>query len=93
MERLQRPAVTRRTTVLVIGDGRNNYNPPNAWVLDEIRARARRLLWICPEQRSSWGFGDSEMLLYAARAHRVATVGTLAELEEVADALVPKGAR
>jgi hypothetical protein len=33
------------------------------------------------------------MLLYAARAHRVATVATLAELEEVADALVPKGAR
>jgi uncharacterized protein with von Willebrand factor type A (vWA) domain len=85
--------VTRRTTVLLLGDGRNNFNPPNAWALDEIRRRARRLLWICPEPRWSWGTGDSEMPLYAARCHRVATVATLDELEEVADALVPRGTR
>jgi uncharacterized protein with von Willebrand factor type A (vWA) domain len=85
--------VTRRTTVLVLGDGRNNFNPPNAWALDEIRRRARRLLWICPEPRWSWGTGDSEMPLYASRCDRVATVATLDELEQVADALVPRGTR
>ena len=85
--------VTRRTTVLVLGDGRNNFNPPNAWALDEIRRRARRLLWICTEPRWSWGTGDSEMPLYASRCDRVATVATLDELEQVADALVPRGTR
>jgi uncharacterized protein len=85
-----RGAVTRRTTVLVIGDGRNNYNPPQAWVLDELRRRARRVLWICPEERWAWGQGDSEMPLYAARVNRVATVTTLEELEGVADQLVPR---
>jgi uncharacterized protein with von Willebrand factor type A (vWA) domain len=83
-------AVTRRTTVLVVGDGRNNYNPPEGWVLDEIRRRARRLLWICPEDRSSWGMGDSEMPLYAARCDRVATAATMEELEGIAEQLVPR---
>jgi uncharacterized protein with von Willebrand factor type A (vWA) domain len=83
-------AVTRRTTVLVVGDGRNNYNPPEAWVLDELRRRARRLLWICPEERATWGTGDSEMPSYAARCHRVATASTLEELEGIAEQLVPR---
>jgi hypothetical protein len=87
------PAVTRRTTVLVIGDGRNNYNPPEDWVLRELGRRARRLLWICPEPRGAWGMGDSEMLRYAARCHRVATVASLDELEGIAEALVPAGGR
>jgi hypothetical protein len=84
------PAVTRRTTVLVVGDGRTNLRPPEAWVLDDIRRRARRLLWICPEPRSAWGAGDSEMPAYAARCHRVATAATLEELEGIAEALVPR---
>jgi len=86
-----RGAVTRRTTVLVIGDGRNNYNAPEAWVLDELRRRARRVLWISPEPRAAWGMGDSEMPLYAARCSRVATVGSLEDLESIADVLVPGG--
>ncbi|MFN7131119.1 MAG: VWA domain-containing protein, partial [Myxococcales bacterium] len=40
--------VTRRTTVLVIGDGRNNYNAANVWALEDIKRKARRLIWICP---------------------------------------------
>jgi hypothetical protein len=83
-------AVTRRTTVIVVGDGRNNYNAPEAWVLDELRRKARRLLWICPEDRSVWGSGDSEMPLYAARCDRVATATTLEELEGIAESLVPR---
>ena len=88
-----RSAVTRRTTVIIIGDGRNNYHPPNAWVLDELRRRARRLVWICPEERWGWGQGDSEMPLYASKVERVATVTSLAELEGAADALVPRPSR
>ncbi|HEY6100264.1 MAG TPA: VWA domain-containing protein [Anaeromyxobacter sp.] len=83
-------AVTRRTTVIVVGDGRNNYNAPEAWVLDELRRKAKRLLWICPEDRYGWGMGDSEMHLYAPRCDRVATASTLEELEDIADVLVPR---
>jgi uncharacterized protein with von Willebrand factor type A (vWA) domain len=81
--------VTRRTTVMVIGDGRNNYNEPNAWALKDIRRKCKRLLWICPEDRRSWGFGDSEMLNYAKACHQAIVVQTLADLERVADQIVP----
>jgi uncharacterized protein with von Willebrand factor type A (vWA) domain len=89
-ERDHRDAVTRRTTVIIIGDGRTNYAPPEAWALEALRRRARQVLWICPEPRSRWGQGDSEMPLYAARCTRVATATTLAELEGVAEALLPR---
>ena len=82
-------AVTRRTTVMVIGDGRNNYNPSNAWALEEIRRRCKRLLWICPEDRRGWGFGDSEMLAYARHCHQVVVVKTVNDLAGLADQLLP----
>ena len=84
-------SVTRRTTVIVIGDGRTNYAPPQAWVLDEVRRRARRLLWICPEPRARWEHGDGEMARYAASCDRVAVVTCLAELEGLAESLLPRG--
>ncbi len=83
------PSVSRRTTVMVIGDGRNNYNPHNAWVLRDVRQKARRLLWICPEDRRNWGFGDSEMHTYAKACHQVVTVQSIADLSRVAEELVP----
>ena len=82
-------SITRRTTVIVIGDGRTNYNPPNAWVLGELRRKCRRLLWLCPEEQHSWGFGDSEMPLYARHCHRVETVRSLDDLARVAAELMP----
>ncbi|MHB1843198.1 MAG: VWA domain-containing protein, partial [Deltaproteobacteria bacterium] len=82
-------AVTRRTTVMIIGDGRNNYNPANAWALRELRLRARRLLWICPEPRASWGLGDSEMLVYERHVSQVAIVTCLGDLEKLAGSILP----
>ena len=82
-------SVTRRTTVLVIGDGRNNYNEANTWALDDIRRRAKRLIWICTEPSQNWGFGDSAMLSYAKHCNAVVTVQSVADLEQVAHWLVP----
>jgi uncharacterized protein len=82
-------SITRRTTVIVIGDGRTNYNPPNAWVLGELKRKCRRLIWLCPEEQHSWGFGDSEMPLYARHCHRVESVRSLDDLARVAAELMP----
>ena len=82
-------SINRRTTVIVIGDGRTNYNPPNAWVLAELKRKCRRLIWLCPEEPHSWGFGDSEMPLYARHCDRVESVRSLDDLARVAAELMP----
>jgi uncharacterized protein len=82
-------SITRRTTVIIIGDGRTNYNPPNAWVLAEVKRKCRRLIWLCPEEPHSWGFGDSEMPLYARHCDRVESVRSLDDLARVAAELMP----
>ena len=82
-------SVTRRSTVIVIGDGRTNYNPPNAWVLGEVKRKARRVIWLCPEDPGSWGFGDSEMPLYARHCTRVEVVKSVDDLGRVAAELMP----
>src|SRR5436305_2686660 len=82
-------SVTRRSTVIVIGDGRTNYNPPNAWVLGEVKRKARRVIWLCPEDPGSWGFGDSEMPLYSRHCTRVEVVKSVDDLGRVAAELMP----
>ena len=83
------PSLSRRTTVVIIGDGRNNHNAPNAWALDEISRKVKRVIWICPEDRRSWGFGDSEMALYAKHCSQALVVRTVNDLLGVADQLAP----
>jgi uncharacterized protein with von Willebrand factor type A (vWA) domain len=83
-------SVTRRTTVFVIGDGRNNFNQANAWALEDLRRKAKRVVWIATEPRTSWGFGDSEMNTYARSVSQVVVVQTLDDLTRVAAQLVPR---
>jgi uncharacterized protein with von Willebrand factor type A (vWA) domain len=80
--------IDRRTTVVVLGDGRTNYHDEASDVLDRVRARARALLWLCPEQRSSWSLGDSAMPRYAPRCTAVLEVRCARELEDAARQLV-----
>jgi uncharacterized protein with von Willebrand factor type A (vWA) domain len=81
--------ITRRTTVMIIGDGRNNYNANNAWALKDLKQKCKRLVWICPEDRPNWGFGDSEMLTYSKHCHHTVVVNSVADLSRIAEQLVP----
>jgi len=80
--------VTSRTTVLVIGDGRNNYHGTNAAILGDLRRRAKQLWWLNPEAPAAWGFGDSAMREYAPHCDRVVVVYDLDSLRRVVDELV-----
>jgi uncharacterized protein with von Willebrand factor type A (vWA) domain len=81
-------AVDRRTTVIVLGDGRNNFNDPRMDCFDLIRNRARRLIWLNPEATWQWGSGDSDMLEYAPRCSSVHQVSNLAELTDAVDEIL-----
>jgi uncharacterized protein len=77
----------RRTTVVILGDGRTNYHDDAADVLDAIRARARALVWLCPEERSGWLLGDSAMPRYAPKVTQLFQVKNVRELETAARGL------
>ncbi len=77
-------AVSRRTTVLVLGDGRNNGNDPNLQAFEEITRRARETIWLTPEPRYSWGLGSCDLPAYAEYCDRVRVVRDLTGLERAA---------
>lgn len=81
-------AVNNKTTVLVLGDARNNYNVPHEWVLKEVRQRAKQVIWLNPENRLTWGFGDSEMDRYLPHCDMVEECRNLKQLYAVIDHLV-----
>jgi uncharacterized protein with von Willebrand factor type A (vWA) domain len=81
-------AIDRRTTVVILGDGRTNYHDAAEDTLGRIRARARGLYWFCSEQRVGWLTGDSAMPRYAPQCTKVFEVSTARELEDATRALV-----
>jgi uncharacterized protein with von Willebrand factor type A (vWA) domain len=82
------PAINRRTTVIVLGDARNNYNLAHEWALRDIQAKAKQVLWLNPENRTTWGFGDSEMDRYLPFCNLVEECRNLNQLYRVVDRLV-----
>ena len=75
--------------MLIIGDGRNNYNRPNDWVLREIQQKAKQLIWLNPESRMTWGIGDSEMPRYAPHCHIAEECRSINQLYKIVDLIVP----
>ncbi|HEX7099512.1 MAG TPA: VWA domain-containing protein [Acidimicrobiia bacterium] len=73
--------VTPRSTVIITGDARNNYRPPQDELLGEIAAKARAVYWLNPEPPSYWDTGDSVMSRYARWCEGVHEVRTLRQLE------------
>jgi uncharacterized protein len=81
-------SLDRKTTILLLGDARNNYNDPQAWALRLIRERVKGIIWLNPEGQWGWGIGDSVMPLYAPACDIVRECRTIGQLGEVVDNLV-----
>jgi hypothetical protein len=77
-------SLDRRTTLVVLGDGRTNFQDDGAEALAELGGRVGTLLWLCPEPRAAWARGDSAMARYAPSCTDVLCVRTAAELEDAA---------
>ncbi len=77
-----------KTTVLILGDARNNYHASQAWIAKEIRLRARKLFWLNPEPKAYWDTGDSIVGEYGAHCDGTFEVRNLRQLERFVDNLV-----
>lgn len=80
--------LTPQTTVIVLGDARSNNLDPRADIMRRISERSKRLVWLNPEGRLAWGFGDSEMPRYATFCSVVRQCATAQQLERAVSDIV-----
>ncbi|MDQ3570536.1 MAG: VWA domain-containing protein [Actinomycetota bacterium] len=79
--------ISARTTVIVLGDARNNYHAAQAWVMAEVAKVARRVYWLNPEPRSYWDTGDSVIDQYAPHCDGTFECRNLKQLARFVDHL------
>ncbi|MFT4299477.1 MAG: VWA domain-containing protein [Aeromicrobium sp.] len=81
-------AVGPRTSVLILGDARNNNQALRLDALHEIAQRAKRCFWLNPEHPGSWGLGDSVAPEYA-EVVQMHECRTMTQLERFIARLLP----
>ena len=75
--------VDNRTTIVILGDARNNYGDPRTDILKEMYDRSKRVIWLNPESRNTWNVGDAEMRKYTAYVHQAEECNSLMHLNRV----------
>jgi len=80
--------INSNTTVIILGDARNNNGDPKLEIMQAIYQRSRQVIWLNPESRKAWGTGDSDMLRYQSACHFTAECNNLVQLERIIDQLL-----
>jgi len=80
--------VNSKTTVIFLGDARNNYHATNAWVVKETAKKSRSTFWLNPEPKSYWDTGDSVITEYGTHCDGTFECRNLRQLEGFVDHLV-----
>ena len=84
--------VDQRTTVIFLGDARNNEHDPGLAAFEQIRRRARRVVWFATEEQWKWGVYDpgslsSDLYHYAPMCDALHEVTNLRQLADAIDRL------
>ncbi|HUB71902.1 MAG TPA: VWA domain-containing protein [Acidimicrobiales bacterium] len=72
--------LTSRTTVIILGDARNNYHAAHTWAVAELARRSRQVWWLNPEPQAYWDTGDSLLAQYGAHCTGVHECRNLRQL-------------
>jgi hypothetical protein len=80
--------LNKKTSLIIIGDGRTNYANPEERILEEMRERSRRVIWLNPETQYFWYTGDSEMRTYMEYCNEVRPCQNLNQLLGFIESLV-----
>jgi uncharacterized protein with von Willebrand factor type A (vWA) domain len=79
--------ISPKTSVILLGDARNNYHASQSWIIHEMRKKARHVYWLNPEPRSYWDTGDSILTEYATHCDGAYECRNLKQLEKFVDIL------
>ena len=81
-------AVTPKTSLLILGDARNNYRAQSLPALRTIVRQARHAYWLNPEPRQYWGSGDSAAMHYGDVLPMI-ECRNAGQLEEFVEGILP----
>lgn len=81
-------AITSKTTLMILGDARNNYHAPQSWVVQQFQRSAKQVFWLNPEPASYWDTGDSIVSEYAQYCDALFEVRNLRQLEKFVEAVL-----
>jgi len=81
-------AITPKTTVMILGDARNNYHAAQSWIIQEMKRNAKQVFWLNPEPGSYWDTGDSIVSEYAQYCDGLFEVRNLRQLETFIEAVL-----
>jgi uncharacterized protein with von Willebrand factor type A (vWA) domain len=82
--------VDKKTSIIILGDGRTNYANPRIDIMQALYARAKNIIWLNPEAKYSWGSGDSEILRYRTYTHLTRECGSVHDLEAALEAMLKR---
>jgi len=79
--------ISPKTTILILGDARNNYHASQSWVIGEMRKKARHVYWLNPEPKAYWDTGDSIVGEYGVHCDGAYECRNLRQLEKFVEIL------
>lgn len=80
--------IDNRTTIIILGDARNNYGDCKQEILQELYTRSKRVIWLNPESRNTWNVGDAEMRKYTPYVHQAEECNSLTHIERTVSNLL-----
>ena len=80
--------IDRKTTIIILGDGRSNFSDPRTDILKSLQEKSKRIIFLNPEPKTLWGTGDSEMTRYVPYCHKAKVCSSLNDLEKVVEDLL-----
>ena len=76
-------SIDKKTTVILLGDARNNQGDGRTDIWQKVFRQSKRVLWLNPEQRNSWDSGDSIMSQYSPWCSSVGPCRNLKDIEGI----------
>ena len=74
-------SIDKKTTVIMLGDARNNQGDGRVDIWEKVFRKSKRALWLNPEHRNSWDTGDSIMSEYSPWCGSVEPCRNLKDIE------------
>lgn len=76
-------SIDKKTTVIMLGDARNNQGDGRTDIWEKVFRKSKRVLWLNPEHRNSWDSGDSIMSEYSPWCGSVEPCRNLKDIERI----------